>query len=65
VSNRQPGTIRIEPYVWDRGQPGAVPGIAVKTIRGFVYAHLTPDEARHTADRLHDLADQIEQETTA
>lgn len=40
------------------------PGIALM-FGPKVLAHMTPDEARAMADKLHDYADQIQQEETS
>lgn len=45
----------------DRDTGDRVPGVAL--MHGpKVLAHMTPDEARAMADKLHDYADHIEQE---
>lgn len=63
--------INLRPYigkVWhstwtDRKTGEQTPGISMGGASGLA-AHLTPDEARTLADQLHDLAEQIESETT-
>lgn len=52
---------KVRPYVWvDSGTQERTPGIGLLH-RGTVLAHLTADEARTMADRLHDLAERLEQ----
>lgn len=51
---------KVRPYVWvDSGTQERTPGIGLLH-RGTVLAHLTANEARSMADRLHDLAEKID-----
>jgi len=63
ADNRRP-FLWARDYVWMNPDKTGTPGI------GLMYgnklkAHLTPVEARTMADKLHDLADKVESETTA
>lgn len=50
---------KVQPYVWvDSGTQKRTPGIALLH-RRTVLAHLTADEAREMADKLHDLVDTL------
>lgn len=54
-------TIRVTRYIWLDPDRHGLRGIALR--RGnHILAHYTADEARHLADTLHDLADQLDQE---
>lgn len=51
----------IRPWGWRAEDGTNIPGIGLM-YGTKVRAHLTPKEAREMADKLHDLADQTEQE---
>ena len=60
--NEHRPSLRLQRWAWR--SPGApdLPGIGL--FRGTrTQAHLTPDEARTLADKLHDMADRLEEET--
>lgn len=53
--------LKARPWTWKNQDGPKFPGIGL--FRGDrIQAHMTPAEARATADLLHDLADQIEQQ---
>lgn len=62
MSTRRPYLNSVQPYTWRDRDGTRTPGIILNHGK-LPAAHLTPDEARELADTLHDLADQIEQET--
>lgn len=51
-------------YNWLTPSGETIPGIAIMH-RHKVLAHMTPEEAKAMADKLHDYADHIEQEETS
>lgn len=53
--------VKVRPRVWKNGDGTELPGVAIYGGAGL-QAHLTPNQARAMADRLHDLADQLEKE---
>ncbi|WP_207346416.1 hypothetical protein [Arthrobacter sp. E3] len=54
--------LKARPWTWKTQDGPQFPGIGL--FRGDrLQAHMTPTEARTVADTLHDLADQIDQET--
>lgn len=53
--------LNIRRRTWAHEDGSLTPGLALHQA-GKVYAHLTADEARAMADKLHDYADRIEQE---
>lgn len=55
TENRRP-YLKLMPHTWKAKDGTRTPGMALKYC-GLVRAHLTPDEARTLADKLHDLAD--------
>lgn len=60
MSDKRP-FLTIRPYTWKTPDGTETPGVSLKH-GGQVKAHLTPAEARAMADKLHDYADQTEQE---
>lgn len=60
--NRRP-FLTVRPYTWRAPDGTRTAGVALKR-GGLIRAHMTPDEARVMADKLHDIADQTEQEVT-
>lgn len=48
--------LKARTYIWLDADGSATPGVALMQGR-TVRAHLTPDEARTLADRIHDLTD--------
>jgi hypothetical protein len=58
TENRRP-YVKVRGWEW-RGAGGTkTPGVGILRGQALV-AHLTPAEARHMADRLHDMADQMD-----
>jgi hypothetical protein len=56
--NRRP-YVKVRRWEWRDADGIKTPGVGI--LRGqAVVAHLTPDEARRMADRLHDMADAAE-----
>lgn len=53
--------LKIRRWTWLNDDGSKTPGVALHKT-GEVLAHLTPEEARAVADKLHDYADQTEQE---
>lgn len=55
---KRPSRVHVRPYVWlngDRRHPG------IGVLSGpRILAHLNADQARHLADQLHDLADDLD-----
>lgn len=52
------GPARVAPYLWNRRQADAEPGVMVHSRGGRVF--LPGDELRAVADELHDAADALE-----
>lgn len=52
--------LSIKRYAWKDPDGTETPGVALK-YGAQIKAHLTPEECRAMADKLHDLADQTEQ----
>lgn len=55
--------LKLRAYTWKAADGTETPGVAL-TYCNQIRAHLTPAEARTMADKLHDLADRVESETT-
>jgi len=55
-------TARARTYTWLDRDGTRTRGVALKH-RDKILAHMTPEEARALADRLHDLADRLDTET--
>lgn len=53
--------LKIKRRAWAHQDGTTTPGLVLHQA-GKVYAHLTPEEARTLADKLHDYADHLEQE---
>ncbi|QHK18818.1 hypothetical protein GU243_02420 [Pseudarthrobacter psychrotolerans] len=53
-----------KPVTWKARDQIRIPGIGLFR-RDAMQAHLTPDEARALADRLHDMADRVDSATTS
>lgn len=58
--NKRP-YLNIRRRTWAHEDGSLTPGIALHQA-GKVYAHLTADEARAMADKLHDYADQLDKD---
>ena len=54
-------SVHAKKYNWQTPQGETIPGIALMH-RHKVLAHMTPEEARSMADKLHDMADRLEKE---
>lgn len=52
--------VKVRPYVWKALDETETQGIGILS-QGRAVAHYTAAEARTMADRLHDLADKLEQ----
>lgn len=59
MTNNRPPRVRARTWTWYHPDGSKQPGIAIFT-RGTIQAHLTTTQARALADRLHDLADELE-----
>jgi len=51
--------IKVRYWTWRDHARNATPGVGIFT-GNQIQAHLTPAEARNLADKLHDMADQID-----
>jgi hypothetical protein len=56
----KPPKLRIRVWTWDRGTPREIPGIGLYGPGGQVIAHLSYQQAREAADRIHDFCDKAE-----
>lgn len=53
-------SLNVRNWIWKDKARNETPGIGLLTWAGQLKAHLTPDEARALADKLHDMADQMD-----